>query len=1217
MKKLLIPIIALSTVKGYTQTQEALYSQYYFKNIPQAPSTSTFMRYGELQNSEYTGSNSPEIPIYTIESNNLKIPLSLKYISGNGIKVTDESGSFGLGWDMNLPTITQSVLGQDDLSMGLGADKFKLDFMYPSGYDGYLPRQCTAFTNTSNPGIGTYSYYKSVDRYLPFAGKLAQYMGNEGILIDGSPDIYTLNLFGEKIIFTISNFPTKNGQNGNTCIIYGGITDTFTPVFTVLNKKGYNIQYNNLTFVITNPKGVKYFFNQKENVRNGLISLINRNFVVNQIQDTNGNSIYFQYKNTENVKNVAFYSRNLNYSYDHTSGAANLPIASMTGLYQHTEEYDFIYYNSIGGSQTLNPLYTNAFIGYTHTTGLLYGTEQNYLNIEKIYGDFGSVDFTYSSRIDHPTLKLDKIEVNNSHKITETVRFFYDYFTAENTSKVINSNYDSVSGSYYDNISPNLLTKKLKLESVKINDDDYRFGYFSTPIPPKNSFAQDYWGYPNGSNNNVSLFPNPSDFLYPITLPVVAGINNNIKTANENFVKAGLLEKIIYPTKGYSTYDYELNEADNLFNSFDKSQISKGKGVRLRQQLNYDHTNAIVSKDSLSYYQGKDTNPLFLFNRNRYRTLNVYPVYYTGEYSLYNIVNINSQNANSASPLSSGNYVGYSKVVRQKTDANSSQNNGKIITQYTNGLDIHHNNFENRIPLSMPSTQGNGDQNGKVLNTEIYDKNNKLLRKTENSYKNEYYNIQYGSSFALNSRYVVNTNQNNGGAPMEVFPHSVSIMGYFPILYKESLLTKSKMIEYFNGIEYNTDINYNYDPNNILVTKQTTTPESSSIFEEYFNTSQILRFSQANILSESTGKRIIKNGKQVYRQDIKYDDTSHFNPSSIITRDLIDTTSATEVVYNLYDKGRLLQYTTKGGVPITIIWGYKGNLPIAQIEGVSYSQIMQLFGLDGSNSLSYKNLEIVKKSDEDIDDASELLLIDKLDEFRSKAEFKDFKISTYTYDPLVGVKSITPPSGIREVYLYDSANRLMEIRENNAGNVLKEYKYYYAPTKFYSNAVNKSFTKNNCPAGMISSSLIYSVPAAKYESIIDQADADQQAENEGQNYANANLTCYNPYCTLNTQSSANFLMLQYAPFEKINNTVNAQIFFQITANPGLNWSGGVLVGYIDSLCWPSSTITRSSGNWQITIYPTSGIGQVVLRWTGSGEPGVGGYHSVNFTYNLN
>jgi YD repeat-containing protein len=54
----------------------------------------------------------------------------------------------------------------------------------------------------------------------------------------------------------------------------------------------------------------------------------------------------------------------------------------------------------------------------------------------------------------------------------------------------------------------------------------------------------------------------------------------------------------------------------------------------------------------------------------------------------------------------------------------------------------------------------------------------------------------------------------------------------------------------------------------------------------------------------------------------------------------------------------------------------------------------------------------------------------------------DKLVTTYTYDPLIGVTSITPPSGIRESYIYDSANRLQKVIDVN-GKVLKEMKYNY------------------------------------------------------------------------------------------------------------------------------------------------------------------------------
>ncbi|MFY7844919.1 hypothetical protein [Chryseobacterium gambrini] len=63
---------------------------------------------------------------------------------------------------------------------------------------------------------------------------------------------------------------------------------------------------------------------------------------------------------------------------------------------------------------------------------------------------------------------------------------------------------------------------------------------------------------------------------------------------------------------------------------------------------------------------------------------------------------------------------------------------------------------------------------------------------------------------------------------------------------------------------------------------------------------------------------------------------------------------------------------------------------------------------------------------------------------RTDSTFKDYQITTYSYDPLIGITSVTPPSGIRQVYIYDTTGKLKEIREmSKTGNLLKEFKYKY------------------------------------------------------------------------------------------------------------------------------------------------------------------------------
>lgn len=88
-------------------------------------------------------------------------------------------------------------------------------------------------------------------------------------------------------------------------------------------------------------------------------------------------------------------------------------------------------------------------------------------------------------------------------------------------------------------------------------------------------------------------------------------------------------------------------------------------------------------------------------------------------------------------------------------------------------------------------------------------------------------------------------------------------------------------------------------------------------------------------------------------------------------------------------------------------------------------------------------LDIVQKSNLDVDSSNntnEQLLRNALESFRQKPEFKKYLITTYTYDPLIGVKSVTSPNGMTEYYYYDNQNRMIRV-EDTDHHVIKENKY--------------------------------------------------------------------------------------------------------------------------------------------------------------------------------
>jgi len=547
-----------------------------------------------------------------------------------------------------------------------------------------------------------------------------------------------------------------------------------------------------------------------------------------------------------------------------------------------------------------------------------------------------------------------------------------------------------------------------------------------------------------------------------------------------------------------------------------------------------------------------------------------------------------------------------------------------------------------------------GYQRGKILNKKIYDNSNQLIREHQYQYQSFIRPESELQDLGTNDCSTCKVSDDNYYVLTGIdrsFNQNHVATKYEPVI--PYLLKNEKVIDYINGKQISSETNIKYRdsykywhpyPEQL----ETTTTSGINIKKILYAHNLYLDGCSggncpvnenivggqypvyASMLTENIMFPIIEitkneNNKYALKENVFYPfpfitkkirlsklgtmlDFTNYN---INTEKTIDNTSNDL----LDDKGNVLQSTDKSGIPTVTIYGYKQTSPIVKIVGITYIQLMQILGQSTTNT-AYLNLEIVAKSDIDINGNAEQLLINELEIFRNNSALKDYQITTYTYDPLIGITSITPPSGIRLIYVYDLNKRLKEIRQDNAaGKILKEYKYNYAPRKFFSKAVDQTFTKNNCPPGMISSSINYSVPEAKYVSIINQADADQQAINEAQNYANSNLTCYYPYCEFGAQSSSSFLMIQYAPFQKANTVVNAQLNFQVISNQGLNWSGGVLIGYIPSPCWPVTTISKTSGNWQVTIY--QGSGQTVLRWTGNGSPSTGIPYNITFNYNVN
>lgn len=343
------------------------------------------------------------------------------------------------------------------------------------------------------------------------------------------------------------------------------------------------------------------------------------------------------------------------------------------------------------------------------------------------------------------------------------------------------------------------------------------------------------------------------------------------------------------------------------------------------------------------------------------------------------------------------------------------------------------------------------------------------------------------------------------------------------------------------------------------------------IIEEKLNKDNKISLTENVYSKDATTGNLLKMGK--HRQSLLNSTFTLDTPSSATVEE--------KDIYQLYDNlGNLLQSKNNNGIPTTVIYGYRQTLPIAEITGATYAQVMQAYNLDPNSNTSYLQLDIVNKSNVDVSESAESNLISALDNFRLKPELKDFHISTYVYDPLIGVKTVTALNGTKEVYKYDGLNRPKKILDIN-GDPVKVYDYNFAPRKYYNAYFVKAFTRNNCQPGYVGSPYLYGVLENTYFSTISQADADQMAENDananGQNEANLNGQCYAIVSCPFTGN--NITVLSNSTVYNITN--NDQVFFKVSVRGyPINtsyWNNEIYIGQISGSCAPH--VERTFNNY--------------------------------------
>lgn len=385
----------------------------------------------------------------------------------------------------------------------------------------------------------------------------------------------------------------------------------------------------------------------------------------------------------------------------------------------------------------------------------------------------------------------------------------------------------------------------------------------------------------------------------------------------------------------------------------------------------------------------------------------------------------------------SGATVGYSCIKENISDQGESSN---IVSKYKNHIEFRSRG--SNIPV-MPAFD-----NG-ILLEELYQNNSRTVFKKTFNYENalvkryelyETYFMRISFAFGFNSD-----------------------LNYYRIMPEWWKLKSEITQNYFYDAAgtqstMSSQIDYEYNVNTFQVNK-TTTKDSKDVeiiqkttYPTDYNSTIYNQMVSRNIIAQPIETITLVDGK-VTKANLHTFKSTQLYPDGEIQIGFVpefvysfnDTNSPTESTfakynglspslasykedlhYNTYDlRANLKEIITNGINTHSYLWGYNQNHPVAKIENATQAQIAAL------------NLNMTLINDSSTTDSAMQIELQKL-----RTGLPNAMVTTYTYNPLIGVTSITDPKDDTITYTYDSFGRLQNVKDRD-GNILSENEYHY------------------------------------------------------------------------------------------------------------------------------------------------------------------------------
>lgn len=1025
--------------------------------VNNTPSAFESKLYGSQQPNLYTGTVSASIPIYTYQDPDFTIPISISY-SSNGYLPNVAQFDLGVGWTLNAGgQVVTKVRGIPDYYELLSS----VNNPHP-GY-AFIEENLTNVEielsqDHNNDRVGYYTYGE-----FPNQTEL-------------EPDIYHFNFMGHSGSFV---------QTGSEFHVF----DTNDPhgeysIKIIKSSRSAGINGEKLYYLnmeIATGDGYIYVFRQNEPYyMNGRFwgsfwPAINFNFGtpseywdLAEIIAPNGRKVIFEYVEGR------VYSWNTNNAEEGYDYYANPRVVPETEF--HASTIDRLKLKKIIIEDLEIIFDYEDFLGTDRPKYILYGTKYEDGSDDHNVQEFHDLNFGANSlksiRVIKPsktmTLGLPAETIEDNGVLKEC---FFDYEISRGENKVLFLKSVSISGegSY----------------SMDYCDLNKRFPYYGT-------YETDHWGFYNGYKyrwTGTEGKDERSGFINGLGLDngyVPEEIPNldlyyysdfdfeslQCRKPNLESTMRGMLTKLTYPTGGYTTFEYELNDYRNMvtrdsssnnvpyLKKMDKNLIAGGlrvkkitdypiEGLPVSRTYDYEIEDGISSGNLLMrpYYfiyfhrhkeafwtidgaAGGGDLYFWLTSGLLERQNHPYHIEYScvterydnGSYTTYHFAD----------------YGDYPDSFRIK--------NEESIYDKWSWIENHDDHFEDGVDNFLSEVDYAPRFRGTLLSTKYYNNKGNLIKKEE--YKYDTRNMD---------RDFVETGKFSG--------HRC----YIHRTYLESYpLIETKVEEIVNGFPISQILSYQYNDlgqltrvkkvqSNGDTTYENITyvsdlaPEKRTWVQHQMVRKNLLNFPIAHsktllLKDDLTGKMteqtIAKTRNEYYifdnggTPDVVIEDCCGKKIDSIkiyniqLKKSEIATmqgptqdsqlTYETVVSYDRYNKfGRLLQKTDRSGLVTSYIWMLDKQFLLAEVVGATYSDIFP----DNNDSL-------LGSSETSLDPS-----------IQNKIKKMPNVLPTfYEFNPYVGITKITTPTGISQGFKYDAERRLIGIY-NNDGDVVQTYSY--------------------------------------------------------------------------------------------------------------------------------------------------------------------------------